>query len=63
MLVLRAALFMPLLHVRGGADGTENVATGFNTVTTRPRGRGRYGEHGDRLQHRHYTSAGARTVR
>ena len=38
MLVLRAALFMPLLHVRGGADGTENVATGFNTVTTRPRG-------------------------
>ena len=46
MLVLRAALFMPLLHVRGGADGTENMATGFNTVTTRPRGRGRYGRGG-----------------
>ena len=25
MLVLRAALFMPLLHVRGGADGTVEV--------------------------------------
>ena len=57
--VVHAALTRPR-----GADGTENVATGFTTVTTRPRGRGRYGEHGERrCSCRSYTSAGARTVR
>ena len=39
--VVHAALTRPR-----GADGTENMATGFNTVTTRPRGRGRYGRGG-----------------